>query len=70
MKVELVEELRFNHVWPWYILRINGEDIYGSWNRQIVEGKYDEIVKQGKFEKSIENILKSHETDVSLEQKH
>ena len=68
MKIELIEEMRFNHIWPWYILRVNGEDIMGSWNRDFVEKKYNEVVTEGKFQKSIEIILKSHEIPLSSEE--
>lgn len=65
MKLELVEEIRFGNVWPWYILCIDGEEIYGSWNRSLVEQMYDKIEKEKKFQKSIKNILKSSEISVS-----
>ena len=65
MKIEIIEELRFGHAWPWYTLQVNGEDVYGSWSRAFVEDKFEEIGKQGKFEKVIKNIVKSKEISVS-----
>lgn len=64
MKVEIVEELRFNNPWPWYTLVVDDQEVYGSWNRELVEATFNKIVSDGKFEKSIKNILKSHEIDV------
>ena len=66
MKLEIVEELRFNHPWPWYTLTVDGQEVYGSWNKEMVEATFDKIVSNGKFEKSIKNILKSQEIPVSL----
>lgn len=64
MKLEIIEELRFNHPWPWYTLVVDGQEVYGSWNRDIVEATFNKIVSEGKFEKSIKNILKSYEIPV------
>lgn len=65
MKLELIEEIRFNSTWPWYILCIDGEEIYGSWNRDLVEQMYNKIENEKKFQKSVKNILKSSEISLS-----
>lgn len=68
MKIEMIEEQRFNNVWPWYTLQVNGEAVYSSWNKHLVEEKFNQIVKEGKFEKVIKTILKSYEVPVSLQE--
>lgn len=68
MKLEIVEELRFGNPWPWYTLHVDGQEVYGSWNKSLVEEKFNQIVSEGKYEKTIKNILKSLEISVSSEQ--
>ena len=66
MKLELIEEIRFGNTWPWYILCVDEEEIYGSWNRDLVEYMYNKIETEKKFQKSVKNILKSSEISLSL----
>jgi hypothetical protein len=66
MKLEIVEELRFSNPWPWYILTVDGQEVYGSWNKELVEATFNKIISDGKFEKTVRKILKSHEVDVPL----
>lgn len=66
MKVEIIEEQKFGHIWPWYILSVDGEDISGSWNKSLIENMFSKIIAEGKFEKYTRTILKSQEINVSL----
>lgn len=71
MKLELIEETRFGHYWPWYTLHVDGEEIYGSWSKHLVAEMYNKIEhfhrinKEKKFEKTIKNILQSSEIALS-----
>lgn len=68
MKLELVEETRFGHHWPWYTLHVNGEEVYGSWSKHLVIEMYNKIEREKKFEKTVKNILQSSEISLSSQE--
>lgn len=68
MKLELIQEERFGSPWPWFTVCVDGQEVYGSWNKQLVEQMYDQIETEKKFQKSIKTILKSQEIVVSSQE--
>ena len=65
MKVEMIEEIKFNRD-PWYSIMVDGIIIFSSWNKEACDRVY-EGVKEGKIlSNTITNILKSEEINVSL----
>jgi len=69
MKVELVEEIKYNEQ-PWYIIRINGQYIKGTGNKIIAESLYEEIIADPNSVKTKINVLKSQELVVSLDEQN
>jgi len=68
MKLEIIEELRFPNPWPWYTLVVDGQEVYGSWNQQLVEEMFNQVASEGKFVKTIKKILKSQEFPLPLDE--
>jgi len=66
MKIELSEEKKFNSD-PWYIVRVDGQYITGSGDKEKAEGLYNELVSDPEMLKTKVNILKSQEIDVPLD---
>ena len=67
MKVELIEEIKFNRD-PWYSVSVDDIVIFSSWDKETCDRVY-EGVKEGKIlGKTITNILKSDEIDVSSQE--
>lgn len=65
MKVELIEEIKYNEQ-PWYIIRVDGQYIKGTGNKIVAENMYNEIMADPDSVKTKINILKSEQIDVSL----
>lgn len=64
MKVELIEEIKYNEQ-PWYIIRVNGTYIKGTGNKIVAEKLYEEIIADPSVVETKQNILKSEEISVS-----
>jgi hypothetical protein len=67
MKVELVEETKFNGE-PWYIVQVNGEYLKGTGNKILAEKMYDQIIADPSVVETKINILKSQDINLSLEE--
>jgi hypothetical protein len=65
MKIELVEEQRFNGE-PWYIIQVDGQYVKGTGNKLVAEKMYNEIITDPNILKTKINILKSEDIDLSL----
>lgn len=67
MKVELVEETKFNGQ-PWYIVQVDGQYIKGTGNKIVAEKMYNDVIADPSILKTKINILQSQEIDVSLDE--
>ncbi len=67
MKVELVEETKFNGE-PWYIVQVDGQYIKGTGNKIVAEKVYNDVIADPSILKTKINILQSQEIDVSLDE--
>jgi hypothetical protein len=65
MKVELIEETKFNGE-PWYIVQVDGQYVKGTGNKILADKMYEEIIADPNIVKTKINILKSQDIDVSL----
>ena len=65
MKVELIEEIKFNRD-PWYSIMVDGIVIFSSWNKEACDRVYEGVVDGKILSNTITNILKSEEINVSL----
>jgi hypothetical protein len=65
MKVELIEEIKYNAE-PWYTIQIDGQYVKGTGNKILAEKMYGEIIADTNVLKTKINILKSEDIDVSL----
>lgn len=69
MKIELVEEVKYNGE-PWYVIRIDDVYFKGTGNKIVAESMYNEIINDPNVIKTKVNILKSQEIDVPLEEQN
>lgn len=67
MKVELVEETKFNGE-PWYIVQVDGQYVKGTGNKIVAEKMYNDVIADPSILKTKINILQSQEINVSLEE--
>ena len=65
MKVELIEEIKFNRD-PWYSIMVDNIVIFSSWNKEACDRVYEGVVDGKILGNTITNILKSDEINVSL----
>ena len=68
MKVELVEQLEPFSDDAWYGVRVNGTSVKWSRDKEVAEAIYNDILTNPDATKTKENILKSQEIDVPLEE--
>jgi hypothetical protein len=61
MKIELTEEHKFNNPYPWYRITIDGEFIVGSYDKDEIEKRYEEIKANPDVIQTKEKVLKSEE---------
>ena len=68
MKVDLVEQQEPFSDEIWYGVRVNGSSVKWSRDKEVIEAIYNDILTNPDILKTKENILKSQEVSVSLEE--
>jgi len=68
MKVDLVEQSEPFSDELWYGVRVNGVSVKWSRDKAVIEAIYNDILTNPDVLKTKENILKSEEVNVSLEE--
>lgn len=68
MKVDLVEQQEPFSDEIWYGVRVNGSSVKWSRDKEVIEAIYNDILTNPDILKTKENILKSQEVNVSLEE--
>lgn len=68
MKVDLVEQTEPFSDEIWYGVRVNGSSVKWSRDKEVIEAIYNDILTNPDVLKTKENILKSEEVNVSLEE--
>ena len=68
MKVDLVEQQEPFSDEIWYGVRVNGSSVKWSRDKEVIETIYNDILTNPDILKTKENILKSQEVNVSLEE--
>ena len=68
MKVDLVEQQEPFSDEIWYGVRVNGSSVKWSRDKEVIEAIYNDILTNPNILKTKENILKSQEVSVSLEE--
>jgi hypothetical protein len=68
MKVDLVEQTEPFSDEIWYGVRVNGVSVKWSRDKAVIEAIYNDILTNPDVLKTKENILKSEEVNVSLEE--
>jgi hypothetical protein len=66
MKLELVKEESLGKD-PWYIVKIDGEYKFGSWDHKDAMAAFNALLKDPKALDVRKEILKSEDIDVSLD---
>lgn len=65
MKIELIEEVKIDEQ-PWYCIRIDGQYIKGSSDKEVAEGYFQKVLEDVNALNKKEKVLKSAEIDVTL----
>ena len=68
MKVDLIEQSEPFSDELWYGVRVNGSSVKWSRDKEVIEAIYNDILTNPDVLKTKENILKSEEVNVSLEE--
>lgn len=65
MKIELIEEVKIDEQ-PWYCIRIDGQYVKGSSDKEVAEGYFQKVLEDVNALNKKEKVLKSAEIDVTL----